>query len=308
MVEKVEWIWQDGELVAWDKASVHVLTHALHYGFGAFEGIRAYALADGGSAVFRLDDHLRRLYDSVKILRMQSPVSREDLRAAIMTLLVKNRLREAYIRPIIFMGYGAMGLYAVDNPVGVVVATFSWGAYLGEEGLKQGIRAKVSSFARSHVNSMMARGKICGHYVNNILAKTEAVRMGYQEAIMLDTDGYVVEASGENIFVVRDGIISTPPPTGILMGVTRDSVLRIARDQEFPVVERRITRDELYIADEVFITGTAAEVTPVREVDDRAVGAGKPGPVTQRIQERFFAAVRGKAPRYESWLARVSEK
>jgi len=294
--------------VSWDKACVHVLTHALHYGFGAFEGIRCYSLADGGSAVFRLDEHLRRLCDSVKILRMTSPASQEELRAAVMATLVKNKLREAYVRPLICIGYGAMGLYAVDNPVTVVVAAFPWGAYLGEEGLAKGIRAKVSSFVRNHPNSMMARGKICGHYVNNILAKTEAVRMGYQEAIMLDTEGYVSEASGENIFVVRDGTVLTPPPTGILCGITRDSVLRIARDLSYEVVERRISRDELYIADEVFITGTAAEVTPVREIDDRVVGAGKPGPMTARIQEHYFAAVHGKDPRYESWLARVPKK
>jgi branched-chain amino acid aminotransferase len=307
MVEKAKWIWQDGKLVPWDAATVHVLTHALHYGFGAFEGIRSYALEGGGSAVFRLDAHLRRLFESLKILNMTSPVSASELREAIMSVLTTNKLQEAYIRPIIFLGYGAMGLYAVDNPVNVVVAAFPWGAYLGEEGLRNGIRAKVSSFTRNYVNSVMPKGKVCGHYVNNILAKNEAKRMGYDEAVMLDTEGNVAEASGENIFVVRDSIIHTPPPTGVLGGITRDSVLTIARDCGFTVIERRITRDELYIADEIFITGTAAEVTPVREVDDRTVGEGTPGPVALKIQSTFFDVVKGRNGTYETWLARVPE-
>ncbi len=307
MLEKAKWIWQDGTVVPWDTATIHVLTHALHYGFGVFEGIRSYGLAGGGSAVFRLDDHIRRLYDSLKILNMTSPVGESELRDAVMTVLVKNELGEAYIRPIIFLGYGGMGLYAVDNPVNVVVAAFPWGAYLGEEGLRNGIRAKVSSFTRNHVNSVMAKGKVCGHYVNNILAKTEVKRMGYDEAVMLDAEGYVAEASGENIFVVRDGVIHTPPPTGVLGGITRDSVLTIARDCTYTVVERRITRDELYIADEIFITGTAAEVTPVREIDDRSVGAGAPGPVTRTIQSTYFDAVKGRNGAYETWLARVPQ-
>jgi len=307
MVEKCDWIWKDGKLVPWDEANVHVLTHTLHYGVGAFEGIRSYRLEDGRSAVFRLDEHLRRLYDSLKIMRVESPVGPGGLRKAILELLLKNGLQEAYIRPIVFLGFGAMGLYAVENPIHVVVAAFPWGAYLGEEGLRDGIRAKVSSFARNHVNSVMAKGKICGHYVNNILAKTEAVGMGYDEAIMLDVDGYVAEASGENIFVVRQGIIYTPHVTGVLDGITRDSVLRIAADAGYRVVERTIARDELYIADEIFITGTAAEVTPVREVDDRPIGSGKPGPVTLEIQEKYFEAVRGRNRKYESWLTPVSD-
>ncbi len=306
MVEKVKWIWQDGKLVPWEDARVHVLTHALHYGFGVFEGIRSYVLADGGSAVFRLDAHLRRLYDSAKIIGIRPAVPLSGLRDAVMLVLKENGLKEAYIRPIMFIGYGAVGLYAVDNPVGTVVAAFPWGAYLGEEGLTRGIRAKVSSFARNHINSVMAKGKVCGHYVNNIMAKVEVVHMGYQEAIMLDTAGFVAEASGENIFIVKDGVVHTPGVTSILGGITRDSVIAIARDLGLEVVERNIARDELYIADEIFITGTAAEVTPVREVDDRPIGEGKPGPVTLKVQAAYFDAVKGRTPAYERWLARVA--
>jgi branched-chain amino acid aminotransferase len=262
-------------------------------------------LADGGSAVFRLDEHLRRLYDSAKIIGITPPLPISQMRDAVMLVLRENGLKEAYIRPIMFIGYGAMGLYAVDNPVGTVVAAFQWGAYLGEEGLKRGIRAKVSSFVRNHINSMMAKGKVCGHYVNNIMAKVEVARAGYQEAIMLDTEGFVAEASGENIFVVRDGIVYTPNVATVLGGVTRDSILTIAKDLGYTVVERGLARDELYIADEIFITGTAAEVTPVREVDDRQVGEGKPGPVTVKVQAAYFDAVKGRNPAYERWLDRV---
>ncbi len=305
MAEKAELIWLDGRFVPWDQARVHVLAHALHYGFGAFEGIRSYALEGGGSAVFRLEDHLRRLYDSLKIMHLQSPVPQDRLKEVVLEVLARNKLKEAYIRPIIFLGYGAMGLYAADNPVHVAVAAFPWGAYLGEEGLKKGIRAKVSSFCRNFPNSAMPKGKICGHYVNNILAKFEAVRLGYDEAIMLDPSGYLAEASGENIFLVRDGVIATPPVAGILEGITRASVFRLARDRGYQVVERLIGRDELYVADEIFITGTAAEVTPVREVDDRVIGDGKPGPVTKEIQNVYFRVVRGQEERYREWLTPV---
>ena len=305
MVDKSKWIWQDGSLVAWDDAQAHILTHALHYGFGAFEGIRCYVLDGGGSAVFRLDAHLARLMDSCKILGMRSPYGEDVLRQAIFSVLVENGLEEAYIRPIVFTGMGAMGLYCVNNPVSVAVAAYAWGAYLGEEGLTRGIRAKVASFARNHINSVMPKGKVCGHYVNNILAKVEAVRMGYHEAIMLDTAGYVAEASGENIFMVHRGVIHTPTAANILEGITRDAVITIARDMGYTVQERSIGRDELYIAEEVFLTGTAAEVTPVREIDDRPIGADGPGPVTQAIQTAFFDAVKGRNPVYERWLSRV---
>ncbi|HAK93537.1 MAG TPA: branched chain amino acid aminotransferase, partial [Planctomycetes bacterium] len=258
------------------------------------------------SAVFRLDAHLRRLYDSAKIVGIRPAVPLAGLQDAVMLVLKENGLKEAYIRPIMFVGYGAMGLYAVDNPVGTVVAAFPWGAYLGEEGLTRGIRAKVSSFARNHINSAMPKGKVCGHYVNNIMAKVEAVHTGYQEAIMLDTAGFVAEASGENIFVVKDGAVHTPGVASILGGITRDSVIAIMRDLGLAVVERNIARDELYIADEIFITGTAAEVTPVREVDDRPIGEGRPGSVTLKVQAAYFDAVKGRNPAYERWLARVT--
>jgi len=302
MVEKAKTIWVDGSYVGWDDAQVHILTHTLHYGLGAFEGIRAYKQAAGGTAIFRHVDHLRRLFESCHIVRIEPPYSREGLRQATKDLLARNGLAEAYIRPLIYIGHGAMGLHATSNPVHVAIAAFPWGAYLGEEGLRNGIRAKVSSFARSHPNTVMVKGKICGHYVNNILAKREAVECGFDEAILLDTQGYVAEASGENIFCVRDGEIATPPIPTVLGGITRASAIAIARDQRIPVVERPMTRDEIYIADEVFITGTAAEITPVREIDNRTVGSGKPGPITKKIQDIFFRAIRGEEPRYADWL------
>lgn len=292
-------------MVPWDDAKVHVLSHALHYGFGAFEGIRSYKLEGGGAAVFRLEDHVTRLFDTCKIMGIKPEIDEAALCGVILDVLRKNGLEAAYIRPLVILGYGAMGLYAIDNPVSTIVAAFSWGAYLGEDGLKNGIRARVSSFARNHVNSVMGKGKICGHYVNNIMAKTEAMQTGYQEAIMLDTQGFVAEASGENLFMVRNGEIIIPPITTVLEGITRESVIQIARDEGYTVRERQISRDELYIADEVFITGTAAEVTPVREIDNRPVGAGKPGPITQKIQTTYFDAVQGKAGRYEDWLAKL---
>ncbi len=302
MVEKAEWIWQDGRFVPWDEAKVHVLTHALHYGFSAFEGIRSYELADGNTAVFRLEEHLKRLYDSCKIIGLEVPVSFEELKAIHFEILSKNRLTGAYIRPIVFLGYGAMGLYAMDNPVSVVVAAFPWGAYLGDDGLANGIRAKVSSFGRNHLNSVMGKAKISGHYVNNILAKVEVMNLGYEEAIMLDTQGFVAEGSGENLFLIRHKVLYTPPIATVLEGITRNSVMTIAEDLGYQVIERTISRDELYIADELFVTGTAAEVTPVREVDDRPVGTGRPGSVTKAIQEKFFAISRGEADDYKSWL------
>ncbi|MBN1417825.1 MAG: branched-chain amino acid transaminase, partial [Planctomycetes bacterium] len=255
MVEKAKWIWMDGSYVGWDEAQVHVLTHTLHYGLGAFEGIRAYEQDGGGTAIFRHADHVRRLFESCHIVRIDPPHTPEVVQTATKDLLVRNGLDEAYIRPLVYVGHGAMGLHATSNPVHVAIAAFPWGAYLGEEGLRNGIRARVSSFARSHPNTVMVKGKICGHYVNNILAKREAVQCGYDEAILLDTQGYVAEASGENIFCVRDGAIATPPIPTVLAGITRASAIAIARDQGIPVVERMMTRDELYIANEVFITG-----------------------------------------------------
>ena len=302
MVQKTKKIWVDGKFVDWDDAKVHVLAHTLHYGVGAFEGIRCYKTEDGGSAVFRLKEHVDRLFDSMHILTLEIPFKPEEICQAIRKTLQVNGLAEGYIRPIAFIGEGEMGLYVRTNPIHVAVAVWPWGSYLGDEGIKKGIRAKVSSFSRHHVNAAMTKGKINGYYVNSVLAKWEVVKAGYDEAVLLDTEGYVAEASGENIFIVRNGILQTTPLTSILPGITRDCVLTIARKLDLPVKEARFTRDEMYIADEVFFTGTAAEITPVREVDDRRVGTGKPGPVTKRIQEKFFDIVRGRDALFQHWL------
>jgi len=299
---KAETLWLDGKLVPFDEAKIHVLTHALHYGIGVFEGIRAYQTADGRSAVFRLGEHLQRLYDSAHILMLPIPFSAEQLHKACLEVMRSNRLPGGYIRPLAFTGAGALGVGA-QNPVQVMIAAWPWGAYLSEEGLKRGIRAKVSSFNRLHVNVSMVRAKITGQYVNSFLATREASLAGYDEAILLDTDGYVSEGAGENLFIVKGGLLRTPPlSSAVLAGITRDSVLRIAQDLGIPVSEEKFTRDSMYLADELFMTGTAAEVTPVREVDNRRIGRGEPGPLTKRIQEVFFRAVRGEEPKYREWL------
>ena len=302
MSSKGKQIWMDGKIIPWDQAKVHVLVHSLHYGTGYFEGIRCYLLADGRSAVFRLAEHIRRFFDSGQILGFPLPFSPEDIEQAIRQVIKGNALKECYIRPIAFVGVGEMGLHAPSNPIHVVIAAWPWGAYLGEDGIKNGIRAKVSSYTRHHVNVAMTKSKISGNYVNSVLAKNEVKQAGYDEAIMLDTEGYVSEGSGENIFIVRDGRIKTTPNTSILPGITRDSVLTIARDREMPVSEERFTRDELYMADETFLTGTAAEVTPIREVDDRKIGRGCPGTVTQDLQRAFFNVIKGKDKKYSGWL------
>jgi branched-chain amino acid aminotransferase len=302
VVQKTKKIWFDGKLVDWEDARVHVLAHTLHYGVGAFEGIRCYKTEEGAPAVFRLKEHVDRLFGSAHILMLDIPYSAEEICQAVRKTLNANGLAEGYIRPIVFIGEGEMGLFARTNPVHVAIAVWPWGSYLGEEGLKKGIRAKVSSFNRHHVNTAMTKGKINGYYVNSVLAKWEVVKAGYDEAVLLDTEGYVAEASGENIFIVRNGILQTTPLTSILPGITRDSVLTIARKMDLPVKEARFSRDEMYIAEEVFFTGTAAEITPVREVDDRRVGTGKPGPVTKQIQEKFFNIVRGRDALFQHWL------
>lgn len=304
-MERAEHIWMDGSLVPWDEARVHVLTHALHYGTAYFEGIRCYALSAGGSAVFRLPEHVRRLGDSGRILGSELPYTEEQVTDAILETIRANGLRECYIRPLAYVAEGEMGLYAPSNPVRFMVAAWRWGTYLGDEGVRMGIRMKVSSYVRHHVNAAMTKSKIAGNYVNSVLAKTEVKRSGYDEAVMLDTEGYVSEASGENIFLARGGRVKTTPLTSILSGITRDSVITLLRDRGVPVVEERFTRDELYAADEAFLTGTAAEVTPIREVDDRSIGRGRPGPITQALQESFFQIVRGEEPRYARWLTRV---
>ena len=302
MVQKTKKIWMDGKFVDWNDAQVHVLSHTLHYGVGVFEGIRCYRMANGKSAVFRLREHVDRLFASARIVQIEIPYSPEEIRQAIRKTLTTNRLAEGYIRPVVFIGSGGMGLFVRDNPIQVAIAVWPWGAYLGEEGLTKGIRAKVSSFNRHHVNAAMSKGKVNGYYVNSVLAKWEVKKAGYDEAVLLDTEGYVAEGSGENIFIVRDGVLTTTPLTSILPGITRDAVLTIAHKLKIPVKETRFTRDEMYIADEMFFTGTAAEITPVREVDDRTVGAGKPGPVTNRVQKAFFDIVRGKNRTFARWL------
>ena len=300
-----EKIWLDGTLVPWAEARVHILTHTLHYGLGVFEGIRCYRTDDGRSAVFRLEEHVRRLFESAHINLLQVPFRREQVSEAILETLRANRLAEGYIRPLVFVGDGVMGLNPADNPIRVAVIVWPWGKYLGEEGMERGIRAKVSTFSRHHVNAKMTKGKTCGDYVNSILAKREALLDGYDEAILLDTQGLVSEASGENVFVVRDGVLRTPPLQTVLEGITRASVMELARDKGIPVVESSITRDELYVADEVFLTGTAAEVTPIREIDHRTIGSGRRGPVAKALQDAFFDVVAGREPKYQGWLTHV---
>ena len=306
MVEKLKKIWMDGELVDWDDAKVHILTHSLHYGLGAFEGIRAYKRADGGSYVFRLKEHVDRLFDSCKLIMMPSKFTREQVMTACVETLRANGMAEGYLRPMVYLGDGAMGVYAPNNPVRTTVIAWKWGAYLGDEALKNGIRCKVSSFQRHHITVSLAKAKMMGQYTNSVLAKREAKLAGYDEAILLDTQGYVSEGSGENIFVIKKGVIYTPDlSSSILEGITRDTVITLAREEGLSVVETRITRDQLWLADEVFFTGTAAEITPVREIDNRAIGEGTVGPITKRVQARFFDVVKGTDTSHVEWLTKV---
>jgi len=301
MKQKTEKIWMDGKLVPWDQATVHIMTHTLHYGLGVFEGIRCYN-TPRGPAVFRLDDHVKRLFNSAHIFLIDIPYTEGEIRKAILSTVKANKLKECYIRPIVYIGGGAMGLYPKGNPIQVAVSAWPWGAYLGEEGIEKGIRVKVSSFIKNHVNSQMSRGKICGYYVTSQIAKKEAISCGYDEALLLDTEGYVSEGSGENIFISRDNTLKTTPLTSILEGITRDSIITIAEDLGISTIETRFTRDEVYIADEAFFTGTAAEITPIRELDGRVIGDGKAGKITKKLQSVFFDIVKGKNKRYESWL------
>jgi len=301
-VQKVEKIWLDGKMVAWDEANVHILTHTLHYGLGVFEGIRCYECEGGRSAIFRLKEHIQRLYDSAHILLMKIPFSQDEILAACKEIFRVNKLKAGYLRPIAFVGDGEMGLHATSNPTRVGVIAWPWGTYLGEEGVKNGIRVKISSFARHHVNAMMIKSKTVGNYVNSILAKREAMLAGYEETIMLDPQGYVAEASGENLFVVRGGKVKTPPLTNVLEGITRHTVIQLLADEGIKVEEALVTRDELYISDELFLTGTAAEITPIRELDHRAIGSGKPGPITKKVQQAYFDLVKGKSQKHSEWL------
>jgi len=298
-------IWLDGELVPWREAKVHVLTHTLHYGLGVFEGVRAYD-TDQGTAIFRLDDHTKRLLNSAKILNMTLPYSHGKFNDIQKLVVRENGLNSAYIRPMCFYGSQGMGLHAGGLQVHVMVAAWEWGAYLGEDNLLRGIRVKTSSFSRHHANVTMCKAKSNGNYTNSMLALQEAMNDGYDEAMLLDVDGYVAEGSGENIFIVRDGTIYTPDLTSALDGITRNVVTVLAAELGYKVIEKRITRDEVYIADEAFFTGTAAEVVPIREVDRRQIGEGICGPVTEEIQARFFDVVNGRDPKYLHWLTPVA--
>lgn len=297
-------IWMDENLVDWNEASIHVLTHSLHYGLAAFEGIRCYK-GQMGSAIFRLKDHVDRLFESAHITMMPIPYSKKEVCDAIVETVRVNRLESCYIRPIVYIGFGEMGLYPGNNPIRLAIAAWEWGTYLGEDALMNGIRAKISSFTRHHVNVSMTRAKVSGYYVNSILAKWEAKKSGYEESILLDPDGYVAEGTGENVFIVTKGMLKTTPLTSILEGITRNSVIELAREKKIPVVEERFTRDAMYVADEIFLTGTAAEITPVRELDDRVIGDGKPGPITNTLQKTFFSIVKGQDPAYTHWLTPV---
>ena len=297
-------IWMDGELVPWREAQVHVLTHTLHYGMGVFEGVRAYK-AEQGTAIFRLPEHTRRLFGSAHIMMMPVPWDRATISEAQRTVVRENGLDSAYIRPMFFYGSEGMGLRADNLRVHAVVAAWEWGAYLGAENMEKGIRIKTSSYTRHHVNINMCKAKANGHYINSMLALNEALTNGYDEAMLLDVDGFVAEGSGENIFIVRDGVIYTPDLTSALEGITRDTIVQLAAGEGLEVREKRITRDEVYLADEAFFTGTAAEVTPIREVDNRAIGKGERGPVTERLQSLYFDVVHGRVSEHEDWLTLV---
>ncbi|AMP16781.1 branched-chain amino acid transaminase [Collimonas pratensis] len=299
-------IWKDGKLIDWRDANIHVLTHSLHYGMAVFEGVRAYK-TDQGPAIFRLKEHTQRLLNSAKIFQMQVPYDLQTLIDAQVAVVRENQLDSCYMRPLIWIGSEKLGIAAKGNTVHVAIAAWPWGAYLGEDGLAKGIRVKTSSFSRHHVNVSLVRAKASGYYINSILANQEALTDGYDEALLLDTDGYVSEGSGENVFIVKNGKIYTPDLASCLDGITRDAVLTMARDSGIEVIEKRITRDEMYCADEAFFTGTAAEITPIRELDNRSIGEGKRGPITEKIQSLFFEVVAGKSEKYQHWLTVVGK-
>jgi len=298
-------IWFDGEMVPWREATTHVLTHTLHYGMGVFEGVRAYQ-TDKGAAIFRLPEHTRRLFDSAHILGMEIPFDQETLNQAQIAAVRENNLDSAYMRPMCFYGSEGMGLRADNLKVHVIVAAWTWGAYLGDDGLEKGIRIRTSSYTRHHVNITMCKAKANGNYMNSMLALQEALACGYDEALLLDNEGYVAEGSGENIFVIRDGIIYTPDLTSALNGITRSTIFTLAAELDLEVREKRITRDEVYIADEAFFTGTAAEVTPIRELDNRKIGTGKRGEITEKLQSLYFDVVNGRHEKHQDWLTYIN--
>jgi branched-chain amino acid aminotransferase len=305
-IKKVDTIWVDGSLIPWDQATDHMLSHTMHYGVGVFEGIRAYKRSDGKSQIFRLREHVERLIDSASICTMDSPYTRDQLMTACLEVVRANKMSSCYLRPLMYLGYGALGLGSLESPVRTMVACYEWGAYLGDEGLKKGIKCMISGFSRANGNAVMNKGKICGQYVTSVLAKRMANKSGFDEALMLDPQGYVAEGTGENIFVVKHGVVRTPPTSAaILAGITRDTAIQLLREQGVEVVEASIARDELYTADEVFLTGTAAEITPVRDIDHRKIGRGEAGPVTHRLQESFFSIVKGNDSKHDHWLTFV---
>jgi branched-chain amino acid aminotransferase len=297
-------IWYDGKMVNWRDATTHVLTHTLHYGMGVFEGVRAYK-TDKGTAIFRLQEHTDRLFNSAHILQMKMPFSKQEIADAMCAAVRENKLESAYIRPMAFYGAEAMGIAAKTLSTHVICAAWSWGAYMGEEALTRGIRVKTSSFSRHHVNITMCKAKANGNYMNSILAHQEAANDGYDEALLLDVDGFVAEGSGENIFIIRKGKIYTPDLTSALEGITRDTIVQLAKELGYEVIEKRITRDEVYCADEAFFTGTAAEVTPIRELDNRNIGSGARGPITEKLQALYFDVVKGKSAKHAHWLTLV---
>ncbi len=305
-MKKVDTIWLDGTLLPWDSAQEHVLAHTMHYGVGAFEGIRAYQRADGKTQIFRLREHIDRLLDSCTICTMECTFSREQIMQACLDVVKSNKMTSCYLRPLVYLGYGALGLGSFEPPVRTMVACYEWGSYLGDDGLKKGIKCMVSGFTRANSNAIMNKGKICGQYVSSVLAKRMAVKSGFEEALMLDPQGNVAEGTGENIFIVKNGVVRTPPlAAAILAGITRDTTIQLLREQGVEVREEMIARDELYVADEVFLTGTAAEITPVRDIDHRKIGRGEAGPLTRRLQESFFSIVKGNDAKHDHWLTFV---
>jgi branched-chain amino acid aminotransferase len=305
-IKKVDTIWIDGRLVPWDNATDHLLAHTMHYGVGSFEGIRCYQRADGRSHIFRLREHIDRLLDSCAICTMDCPYTREQLMQACIEVIRSNKMSAAYLRPLVYLGYGALGLGSFEPPVRTMVACYEWGSYLGDDGLKKGIKCMISGFTRANGNAVMNKGKICGQYVTSVLAKRMAIKSGFEEALMLDPQGYVAEGSGENIFVIKSGVVRTPPTSAaILAGITRDTAITLLKEKGIDVREEAIARDELYTADEVFLTGTAAEITPVRDIDHRKVGRGEAGPITRALQESFFSVVKGNDTKHDAWLTFV---
>ena len=300
-----DYIWMDGEFIPFDEAKVHVLSHTLHYGLGAFEGIRAYEQPDGRPGIWRLDEHMRRLFDTMRILQMESEFTPEEVGEACKEVVRRNRFGSAYIRPLAFLGHGQMGLGARGNRVHIMVSAWKWGAYLGDDGLNNGVSLRTSSFTRHHPNAAMSRAKVVGHYVNSIIARYEANDDGFDEALMLDAHGFVAEGTGENVFVIKDGVVSTPPVANVLPGITRDTVGIIFKQMGFKVRESFFGRDAFYVADEAFMCGTAAEVTPIAKLDRRAIGNGKPGPITTQVQQAYLAAVRGETPELLKYISKV---